>query len=248
MAQKTDTVQLKSTHLMALLFVLGLVIGVLAGYYFGVRSFDKLQAGPVSGGAEDSAGNNILGGVTKEGLFSTYADDLKLNKKNFNSCLNNQKYKADVEADLQTALSVGAQGTPTFVVNGQVVPIGASPYSEFKKIFDAELANPTNRSFALSLMKPNDPTLGKKDAPIVFIEFSDFQCPFCGRFYIDTEGKIIKDYVDTGKVLFVYKDFPLKQIHALAQKAAEAANCANDQGKFWEYHDKLFDNQVQWAR
>jgi len=89
----------------------------------------------------------------------------------------------------------------------------------------------------------DDPFLGDEDAPLTIIEFSDFQCPFCGRFKSQTLGQIIETYVDTGKVKFVYRDFPLSSIHPLAQKAAEASECADDQGKFWEYHDLIFEKQ-----
>ena len=70
-------------------------------------------------------------------------------------------------------------------------------------------------------MDENDPTKGDKNAPIVMLEFSDFQCPFCQKFWAETLPQIEKDYVDTGKVLFVYKDFPLSEIHPFAQQVAE---------------------------
>lgn len=88
-----------------------------------------------------------------------------------------------------------------------------------------------------------NPTLGKKDAPVTVIEFSDYQCPFCRRFFETTLPALKKDYVDTGKVRYVFRDFPLDQIHPQARKAAEAAHCAADQGKYWEMHDLLFQNQ-----
>jgi protein-disulfide isomerase len=84
---------------------------------------------------------------------------------------------------------------------------------------------------------------GKEDAPVTLIEFSDFQCPFCGRFYSETESQILDQYVKTGKLRFVYKDFPLDSIHPQATPAALAARCAGEQGKFWEYHDLIFKNQ-----
>ncbi|MFA4872992.1 MAG: thioredoxin domain-containing protein [Patescibacteria group bacterium] len=80
---------------------------------------------------------------------------------------------------------------------------------------------------------------GEFDAPITFVEFSDFECPFCERHY-PTLKKILSDYA--GKVRLVYKHFPLS-FHPNAQKAAEASECADEQGKFWEYHDILFENQ-----
>lgn len=88
----------------------------------------------------------------------------------------------------------------------------------------------------------DDPAKGSATAPVTIIEFSDFECPFCARFYSQTLSQIEKNYIETGKVKFVYRDFPLS-FHPNAQKAAEAAECADEQGKFWELHDKIFDNQ-----
>ncbi len=93
-------------------------------------------------------------------------------------------------------------------------------------------------------VRAEDPILGNKDAPISIVEFSDFQCPFCGRVF---QGAITdfknSDYFKTGEVNLIYKNFPLNSIHQYAEKAAEAGECANKQGKFWEYHNKLFENQ-----
>lgn len=92
----------------------------------------------------------------------------------------------------------------------------------------------------------DDPVLGEDDAPITLIEFTDYQCPFCARHYTQTHSQIVSQYVDTGKVKLVVRDFPLG-FHANAQKAAEATECADDQGKFWEMHDVLFENQTAWS-
>lgn len=88
----------------------------------------------------------------------------------------------------------------------------------------------------------DDAVLGSATAPITIIEFSDYQCPFCGRFYNDAFKKINEQYIKTGKAKLVYRDFPL-EFHQFAQKAAEASECAHEQGKFWEYNEKLFENQ-----
>jgi protein-disulfide isomerase len=87
------------------------------------------------------------------------------------------------------------------------------------------------------------PALGRPDAPVTLVEFSDYQCPFCQRFFAATLPALKKDYIDTGKVRYVFRDFPLDQIHPHARKAAEAAHCAGEQGKYWEMHDVLFGNQ-----
>jgi len=106
----------------------------------------------------------------------------------------------------------------------------------------------------------DSPVLGNPDAPVTIVEFSDFQCPFCGRFYSDALTSIKQQYIDSGEVKFVYKHFPLTSIHPLAQPAAEASECVRKQGggdeAFFEYHDKIFDNQAalseaslkQWAQ
>lgn len=94
----------------------------------------------------------------------------------------------------------------------------------------------------VDVLADEDAFLGKADAKVTIIEFSDFQCPFCRRLWKDTLPKIKAEYIDAGKVMFVYRDFPLS-FHAGAQKAAEAAECAEDQGKFWEMHDKIFAEQ-----
>ena len=85
-----------------------------------------------------------------------------------------------------------------------------------------------------------DPSVGAQSAPVTLVEFSDFQCPFC-RQVVPTLKKVQETYGD--KVRVVWKDFPLTQIHPQAFKAGEAAHCAGDQGKFWEYHDRLFASQ-----
>ncbi|HLC89152.1 MAG TPA: thioredoxin domain-containing protein, partial [Candidatus Nanoarchaeia archaeon] len=90
----------------------------------------------------------------------------------------------------------------------------------------------------------DDAVKGKEDAPVTIVEFSDYECPFCARFYTDTFGQLKAKYIDTGKVKFVYRDFPLS-FHQNAQKAAEAAECAGEQNKYYEMHNKLFEGGVQ---
>jgi len=88
---------------------------------------------------------------------------------------------------------------------------------------------------------PNNPSQGPSNAPVTITEFADFQCPYCARFAQQTLPLILSDYSD--KVRFVFVNFPLTQIHQAAHKAAEAGECANEQGAFWKYHDLLFQNQ-----
>ncbi|HTP56956.1 MAG TPA: DsbA family protein [Candidatus Paceibacterota bacterium] len=94
-----------------------------------------------------------------------------------------------------------------------------------------------------SVMGTGDPVLGNADAKVTIVEFSDFQCPYCRQFYVDTFAQLKKDYIDTGKVRLVYRDFPLTSLHPSARPAALAGACAQEQGKFWEFHDTVFSEQ-----
>lgn len=89
----------------------------------------------------------------------------------------------------------------------------------------------------------DDTILGDKNAPVTIIEFSDYQCPFCRRSYTQVMPQVIANFVNTGKARLVFRDFPLTSIHPGALPAAMAAECADDQGKYWEMHDKIFDEQ-----
>ncbi len=84
----------------------------------------------------------------------------------------------------------------------------------------------------------DDPSIGPADAPITIVEFSDYQCPYCKRWYDSVYSSLLADY--KGKIRFVYRDLPLSSLHPDAQSAAEAADCAGEQGAYWPYHDALF--------
>lgn len=109
------------------------------------------------------------------------------------------------------------------------------PNNDAQEPLVAEENAPLVRTFTIT---KDDNIRGDFNAPITLVEFSDFECPFCERHY-PTLNKVLADY--KGKVRLVYKHFPLG-FHPNAPKAAEASECAGEQKKFWEYHDKLFDN------
>jgi len=90
-------------------------------------------------------------------------------------------------------------------------------------------------------------SIGPEDAPIQMLVFSDFMCPGCGHWATSVEPHIKRDFVETGKVRYTYYDYPLTPGHKYSFVAARASRCAGDQGKFWEYHDRLFASQQQWS-
>lgn len=120
-------------------------------------------------------------------------------------------------------------------VRNKLAEIGAAPGGEREEA-------PPAKVDVKQLVSADDPKRGPEDAKVTIVEFSDYECPFCERFVRDTMPVLLKEYGD--KVQFVFKDFPLP-MHPNAPKAAEAAHCAGDQGKYWEYHDKLFENRRQ---
>jgi protein-disulfide isomerase len=96
------------------------------------------------------------------------------------------------------------------------------------------------------VLGPEDsPQRGAPDAPLVLIEFSDYQCPYCARHFMDTYPQLDREFIAAGKLRYIVAEFPLVHLHPLAIKAAEAARCAREQGKFWEMHARLFANQRQ---
>lgn len=131
---------------------------------------------------------------------------------------------------------------PLAIVAGALIIAGAIIYSA-KISSPDDGAKPDNAEPDNGLSVEGEPVLGSPEAKVTVIEFSDFQCPFCARYVLDTFPQIKQAYIDTGKIKMVFKNFPLTSIHENAEKSAEASECANDQGRFWEYKEKLFQNQ-----
>ena len=113
--------------------------------------------------------------------------------------------------------------------------------ADIRQLLSQRPAPPANVRSKVSV--GDSPSLGQPDAPVTLVEFSDYQCTFCGRFFKQTFAALKTDYIDTGKLRYVFRDFPLDTLHPQARKAAEAAHCAGAQGHYWEMHDILFNNQ-----
>ena len=224
------------------------------------QKVENLQKGGVVNPGNTAGTNTGQQGpspISVENL-KAYAGDLGLNQKQFDTCLDDGKYAQAVKDDFDYGATVGVNGTPAFFVNGYLIS-GAQPYDVFKKTFDFLIkggnlsapddtvkdlvdGNPQNGEVAkekVAIDLGDAPSKGLSSATLSVVEFSDFECPFCGSFYSATLPSIQKDYIDTGKVKFYYKHFPLS-FHANAQKAAEASECAKEQNKFWEMHDTMF--------
>jgi protein-disulfide isomerase len=139
--------------------------------------------------------------------------------------------KRDRQARMQRLGLIG------IIVVGALLVAGALIYPNIKPVGAIVTKDPGEHPMA------NDNAMGDPNAPIRIEEFSDFQCPYCARFHEETETQLVNAYVTTGTVYFVYRSFG-DFIGAESKAAAEAAYCAGDQDKFWEYHDILFANQT----
>ncbi len=138
---------------------------------------------------------------------------------------------------------------PASILIAAILIAGAVIYSTGAKNVKNEKQN--IQEAAQQPSKPqidDDVVLGNPDAPVTIFIFSDYQCPACGYFYQTIEPLLKKNYVETGKIKLVHKDFPLESMHPLARPAAEAAECAKDQGKYWQYHDALFEEREKLAQ
>ncbi|HLD98386.1 MAG TPA: DsbA family protein [Candidatus Nanoarchaeia archaeon] len=148
----------------------------------------------------------------------------------------------------------------TINVDGDVVPLYFTKDGKFISqgtpliSIDSSLGADTNLNAGTDTLPTekvdaspdNDAVLGDVNAPVTIIEFSDFQCPFCERFYTETLPLLKTNYIDTGKVKLIYRDYPL-DFHPMAQKSAEAAECVRAKGGdegFWKYHDQIYENQA----
>jgi len=206
-------------------------------------------------GAIVIAGILIAGAILlkSDGSALVSPDGRKLitNAKVFNACLDSAKYAQAVADSKNEGAAAGVTGTPKgfILIEGKVVDTidGAEPMEMVKQKIDTAIAGKSKEigNIKLAPISDSDFVIANEDSSVaneaIIIEYADFQCPFCGKFFKETEETLIKDYVDAGKVRFVYRDFAFLGKESL--KAAEAARCAGDQGKFWEYHDYLYNHQ-----
>lgn len=133
-----------------------------------------------------------------------------------------------IVASVAAALMVSSNGAPATTTNQKSAP------TQSAEQITTQLLSPSVASA---------PALGSDDAKVTIVEFGDYQCTWCHRWHEGTKDRLVSDYVNTGKVRFLFKDFPINDLSDRASSlAAEASYCASDQGKYWEYHDEIYSN------
>lgn len=174
----------------------------------------------------------------------------------YDACVTSPATDARLQKDTQEGTALGVQGTPAFFINDWFIN-GAVPISEFKDkiesaskgLHPAPTATPLPAGVQFYDADPSrpgmtysgSPMLGDAKAPLVLIAFEDFQCSYCAQSNKDVAPTLREKYIKTGKLRMVFEFFP-----TYAPNSAVAGLCALRQGKFWEYHDALYERQADW--
>lgn len=238
MASDIDNVKSTNKLLIVALVIAAFFLGSLTNK---VATLEKSGSSETSTSAQQTQQPSGPLAITNDNI-KEWAKDLGLNTNNFNNCFDSEKFKTEIEEDLKSGQTAQVNGTPSFFING-ILLVGAQPFDAFKTIIDQELAGSSPADSPRTTIDTGRlPALGDKNAKVTLVEFADLECPFCKRYFTDTFPQLKKDYVDTGKVVMYYRHFPL-DFHPLAKPFAQASECANEQGKFWEMHDKIFNEQ-----
>ena len=180
-------------------------------------------------------------------VFFALAGDLDLDLDAFSACMDDLDVSQAIQANIDEAQALGATSTPFFFIDGYPIP-GAQPY----ELFDFAIAEAAAGTLADAYVPP-EPNLedafaiGDPAAPVTIVEFTDYQCPFCSRHFEQSFTQIKENYIDSGQVYYIFKDFPLTNIHPQAVKAAEAVRCAAEQDAFLPMHDRLYIDQAAWS-
>lgn len=217
----------------AKLIVLGLLVGIVIGGITGSFIFSEHRVEKKSSIFPMTAGDNAM----------NFINSRLLQPKGFDGRISSMKEYGELyELNID------------IIKNGQVINTRPVWITKDGKILIFNLLNmsealqkkPMKELTKVNVTADDSPYIGPKNASVVIIEFADYQCPLCDRFYKQTESKILKNYA--GKIKFVYRDFPLVNMHIFAMNASLAADCAGEQGKYWEYHNLLFTNQNEWSK
>ena len=242
--------------------VLAFVVGVLWQKVNNLESGSKVSGSNNAAAADTTGSNNgqpaadTTSKLTDlEGLVGGLGIDLD----KYKSCVEADKYKDRIESDLQKGIEAGVQGTPgNFVMNqkGDVwfIP-GAFPYESIKPVIDLAMGKGGDATLAqgiekltsdkaakLEKLKDSDHIRGNRNAQVLLIEYSDFECPFCIRFH-PTAQQLKDEYGND--LAWVYRHYPLDQLHPYARPAAVASECVTEIGgeeAFWKFADEVFSS------
>ncbi len=209
--------------------IVGLVIGAIVVYAFTAMKPSGEEVCPANPSA--SLDQKTLESVTKKLNNLVHQNNPDVNVRISDYSLYGEVYKIKVE----------------FYNNGGTLEsydmfLTANGSLLFTNQIDLSKLSEEQKEERINVSADDDPYLGAEDAKVVIVEFSDYTCPYCAKFANEVESELIKNYGD--KIKFVFRDFP---VHGeAAYLAAEAADCAGEQGKYWDFHRLLYENQREW--
>ncbi|QGA80698.1 thioredoxin domain-containing protein [Candidatus Nanohalobium constans] len=244
----------------------GLVVGGLGGFAAGTMAApnqDKTGTENLDPNPGDEAEAST--GQTPEETFRQISNDLELDTDKVMQCYQESDNEEALEDRNTAAQKLGGFGTPTFFVGNQekgfVKITGAQPLSRFEQAFKTVRSDsPGNLTTLDGIELEGEPSKGDENASIKVVEYNEFGCPFCAEWQgIDASGRTPIDkmniasnlesqYIDTGEVEFISKDYPVPQLHPNGPMAHQAANCVyeHEQDSYWDFHDELFERRDQW--
>ena len=195
-------------------------------------------------------------------IFLNYAGTIGLDVDVYAQCLSSGTKEPLVRADMDLGIARGVTGTPGFFINGQFLN-GAQPIAVFDQAIAAvQSGEPLVDASATAQAQPAQPAVaptpatftadyayatGDEDAPVTMVEYTDYQCPYCSQYSVQTFPQIKANMIDSGRVRYIFKDLPLDSIHPLARSGAVAARCAGAQDAYLIMHDQLFADQATWT-
>jgi protein-disulfide isomerase len=266
-------VKLSARTLILGAFVLGLTTGMVGGLLVGSLDIETKEGDDTGNTAEVSG----TPGEVFTRLAGDVGADKKEFKQCLESS-KGEEYKEDMQKIRQTIGRIGTP--TFFIGNSQVgyqVVSGAQPLStdsernmvddieqQIQEARNGDTTIDENETALKGINLEGEPSEGDSSALINVIEYSDYGCPYCSEWAgfnaipdrqfpydnYDFKDKLVNQYVDSGEVRFVYKDYPVENLHPNAPQAHEAANCVleQDQDLYWKFHDKLFEYQESWKQ
>lgn len=246
---------------------IGLVVGGFAGFATGTLTLSDTQSpnNPENSNTDDTT--DASGSQTPEEVFRQISNDMDLDTDTVMQCYEDSNNEEANEDKRNAVRSVGSFGTPTFFIGnrekGFVKLTGAQPLSRFEQAMETVKQDDSGDLTSLEGIElEGEPSKGDADAPIKVIEYNEFGCPFCAEWQgidassrtpIDTMNiadSLESQYVDTGEVEFISKDYPVPQLHPNGPKAHQAANCVykHEKDSYWDFHDELFERRDAWMQ
>lgn len=266
----SKTISVSTRQAFGAVLALGLAVGFSVGLL--VAGAQSTMAPTDSNENTQRPDNSQIESGNPSEVMKEIASTMGLNGDQIASCIESSDGSEIAQDQSEIDQVTGGIGTPTFLIGnseiGYAEVTGAQPYSRMKTTIDQKIEEANsgdtsvgNEEYALeNIGFEGEPTLGEESAPINIIEYSDYGCPWCAEWHgvnaidqrnIDEEdsfNKVRSNYVETGDVQFVLKDYPVAQLHPQAETAHKAANCVleNSPENFWEFSQKIFEERDKW--